>query len=102
MARASLVNVVVVLLVTVGIIPHANCCYTSIIGSGDSLADTGNTYTNAVDRHGDPFHFFPPYGKIDLLSWLQPPCNSKQQLLWPQIKLKFLFCFFSGLQLPGN
>ncbi|KAM1571669.1 hypothetical protein ACFX10_036542 [Malus domestica] len=84
MARASLVNVVVVLLVTVGIIPHANCCYTSIIGSGDSLVNTGNTYTNVVDR------------KIDLLSWLQPPCNSKQQLLWPQIKLKFLFCFFQG------
>ncbi|KAM1045688.1 hypothetical protein FF1_036609 [Malus domestica] len=68
MARASLVSVVVVLLVTVGIIPHANCCYTSIIGSGDSLVNTGNTYTNVVDR------------KIDLLSWLQPPASATGQL----------------------
>ncbi|KAM1008457.1 hypothetical protein COP2_005046 [Malus domestica] len=46
------------------IIPYANCGYTSIIGFGDSLADTGNEYIYALDHHKGPYHFlFPPNGE---------------------------------------
>ncbi|CAN6683458.1 unnamed protein product [Malus baccata var. baccata] len=62
--RASLTMNVLLLVGTVVIIPPALGCYTSIIGFGDSLADTGNSYLNALDHHDKPFHFFfPPYGE---------------------------------------
>ncbi|KAB2637315.1 GDSL esterase/lipase [Pyrus ussuriensis x Pyrus communis] len=62
--RASLTMNVLLLVGTVVIIPHALGCYTSIIGFGDSTADTGNSYLNALYHHDEPFHFFfPPYGE---------------------------------------